>query len=200
MRAFILLPALVLAGCGDNSADRNVAGSAQGGGEPRYTVRAGPVPNAQVAALSGTFQLLETGSPSGIPSTRVGGACLVFPAADLGFTQMAAKQCSKNSDCATTGENPVGYCDVAEHKCWSRPNQPTARPALCNVGGTLNPSDLNAVPKQPVDVAQFNIAPGAKVRVVACINKTGASPTGTGCGSPDGPDRIEVMGPVATIR
>lgn len=196
MRALILLPVLFLGSCSGNGPG---TGNDETGREALYTVRAGPVANAQAGALAGTFQLLETGGPGSIPSTRVGGACLVFPAADLGFSQMAAKQCGKNSDCGTS-ENPVGYCDVDTKRCWSRPNQPNARPALCNVGITLNPAELNDVPAQPVDVAQFNVAPGAKVRVVACINKTGANPAQTGCGSADGPDRIEVMGPIATIR
>ena len=200
MRAFNLLPVLILVGCSGNPpTDENAAGSSQGATEARYTIRAGPVPNAQAGALAGTFQLLETGGPNGIPSARIGGACLAFPAADLGFPQMAAKQCAKNSECATS-ENPVGYCDVEQRTCWSRPNRPDARPALCNTGITLNPNDLNAVPAQPVNVAPFNIAPGAKVRVIACLNKAGANPRATGCASADGPDRIEVMGPIATIR
>lgn len=201
MRSFFLLPVLVVAGCSGNApTDGNTTGSADSGRELRYTVRAGPVPNAQASALSGTFQLLQTGDPSGIPSNRTGGACLAFPAADLGFTQMAAKQCSKNSDCSVTTENPVGYCDVGAKTCWSRPNRPGARAALCNTGITLNANDLNSVPAQPVNVAPLGIAIGAKVRVIACLNKAGAVPSATGCASKDGPDRIEVLGPIATIR
>jgi hypothetical protein len=48
----------------------------------------------------------------------------------------------------------------------------------------------------------LDIKPGAKVRVVACLNQIGFKPppNGTGCPSIDGPDRIEVFGPVATVK
>lgn len=202
MRSFLLLSTLILFGCSGNEAspDENASGSTQAAREATYTIRAGPVPNAGAAALSGTFQLLEVGGPDAIPSNRLGGACLVFPAADLGFTQMAAKQCTKNSDCSFPAENAVGYCDTQESKCWSRPNRPNARTALCNLGFAISPNELNSVPKQPVDVGQFNIRAGAKVRVIACLNRADADLQKDGCGSTDGPKRIEVMGPVATIR
>src|SRR5688572_14167145 len=72
--------------------------------QPRYTIRAGPVDHAKAGAVSGTFQVHKTAAPSGIPSARLAGGCLEFLAADLGFEQMAAKQCQKNSDCSTPGE------------------------------------------------------------------------------------------------
>jgi hypothetical protein len=198
MRVLILLPAILLAGCGGSAeSDRNA--QAQPDREQRYTIRAGPVPDARIGALSGTYQLLATADPSGIPSNRSGGACLVFPAADLDFPLMAAVQCSNNQSCTTT-ENPNGYCDVPARTCWSRPNRPDARGKLCNTGLILNPNDLNPVPAVAVDAASLGLRPGARVRVIACLNKLGADPVGTGCRSKDGPDRIEVMGPVATLR
>ena len=50
------------------------------------------------------------------------------------------------------------------------------------------------------DVRQLGIAPGAKVRVGACLNESGINPQATGCASVDGPDRIEVFGPVTRVR
>lgn len=198
----LLLPSLgfatlLLAGCSGDPNGDNASGNAAAP-EDRFTVRAGPVANAQLDALSGTFQVLKSGSPDAIPSALIGGACLAFPAADLGFTQMAAKQCSKNSDCSTPGENEFGYCDTQAGTCWARPAGPAARAAFCDTGKVRTLNDINSVPVQPVDASQFRIRSGSKVRVVACLNKTGA--TRTGCASNDGPDRIEVLGPVATIR
>lgn len=168
---------------------------------PTYDIRAGPVAHAFVQAVSGTFQSVQVRTPDAIPSALLGGACLVFPASDLGFTTMAAKECSKNSDCSTVGENAVGYCDTSTKQCWSRPNHATARADLCNLGFTLAPQEIYQVPAAPVDVStKFNIQAGAKVRVIACLNRVDADLRVDGCGSADGPKRIEVMGPVATIR
>ncbi|HET9355171.1 MAG TPA: hypothetical protein VFO42_03290 [Sphingomicrobium sp.] len=203
MRAFVVFTAgaaMFLAGCSGNGPDENASGNA-GGPEDRFVVRAGPVANAQLGALSGTFQMLKSGAPDAIPSGGTGGACLVFAAADLGFTQMAANQCTTNLQCSTN-ENPVGYCDTGTGTCWSRPNRPNARAALCNAGITLTPNALTPVPVQPSDAGQFGVAPGAKVRVVACLNK-GSPPWPNNrapCAYPDHSDRIEVLGPVTTVR
>ena len=191
---------LMLAGCGGNPPDDKPAGNAADATAARYTIRAGPVPNARLGALAGTFQILETGGPDSIPSSRLGGACLAFRAADLGFTQMAAKRCTKNSQCTTPGENEYGYCDVQTSQCWAKPTGPAANPALCQKGQVWSAVDLHPVPAQAVNAAQFSIKPGAQVRVVACLNKSGINVSATGCASKDGPDRIEVLGPIATVR
>lgn len=191
--------ALLLAGCGGNPPADNATGN-EAAPEDRFTVRAGPVANAQIGALSGTFQLLKSGAPDAIPSTRLGGACLAFRATDLGFTQMAAKRCTKNSECSTPGENEYGYCDTQTSQCWAKPTGPAANPALCQKGQVWSAVDTHAVPAQPVNASQFGIKPGAQVRVVACLNKSGINVAGTGCASKDGPDRIEVLGPIATVR
>ena len=200
MRKLVFVLPLLAASCSGNGPDENASGEAAPAAATLYTIRAGPVPNARLGALAGTFQLLETGNPDGIPSDRLGGACLAFAAADLGFTQMAAKQCSKNSDCSTPGENAFGYCDVQTNSCWAKPATPAANPALCQKGQVWAATATHAVPAQPVNAAQFGIKPGAKVRVVACLNKSGITVSATGCASKDGPDRIEVLGPIATVR
>lgn len=204
MRRILLLSLLWLMGCSGNGPgndDQTTASQARSGDEPTYTIRPGPIANAEVSALSGNFQLLEVGGPNAIPSKRLGGACLIFSAADLGYTQMAAKQCSKNSQCSTANENANAYCDTKTSTCWARPDQyPNARAALCNLGIVVEPQQLTPVPKTPVDVGQFGIRPGAKARVIACLNRTDADLRLNGCGSPDGDKRIELMGPIATVR
>ena len=200
MRRLLFLLPIVVAGCSGNAPDENASGKAATAAATLYTIRAGPVPNAQLGALAGSFQLLETGNPAGIPSDRLGGACLAFAAADLGYTQMAAKQCTKNSDCSTPGENEFGYCDAQTNSCWAKPKGPTANAALCRKGQVWTATDTHPVPIQPANAAQFGIKAGAKVRVVACLNKSGIDGAQTGCASKDGPDRIQVLGPVATVR
>jgi hypothetical protein len=151
-------------------------------------------------AVWGTFQVLKTGAPLGIPSSRLAGACLIFPATDLGFEQMAAKQCHKDADCSTPGENAFGTCDIETNKCWSKPDGLAAGAALCNRGIVAAENELNLVPSQPADVVQFGIKRGAKVRVGACLNKSGINPLVTGCLATDGPDRIFDLGPVTKIQ
>ena len=166
----------------------------------RYTIRAGPVDHAEASAVSGTFQVHSTGAPSGIPSARLAGGCLEFLAADLGYEQMAAKQCQKNSECSTPGENDFAACDSETKQCWSRPAGIAASAKLCNRGLIAPPNELIPVPAQPVDVRELGILPGAHVRVGACLNKSGINPQATGCLTSDGPDKIQAWGPVTRIR
>lgn len=209
MRSLIILPAsLLIAGAamaltpsdGDSAFVWRVVGQTADPQAPRYTIRAGPVSRTEASAVSGTFQVHRTGASSGIPSSRLAGACLEFLPIDLGFEQMAAKRCEKNSDCSTPGENQFGACDTDTKRCWSRPAGLAASAALCNRGLVAPPNDLIPVPAQPADVRQFGVQPGARVRVGACLNKSGINPGATGCQTADGPDKIQVWGPIARIR
>ena len=175
-------------------------GQADAPQEPRFTIRAGPIVRAEAAAVSGSFQVHRTAAPNGIPSQRLAGACLEFLAGDLGFAEMSAKQCQKNSDCSTPGENEFGACDTHTNQCWSRPAGFTAGAKLCNRGLIAPVNDVIQVPAEPVDVRQFGIKPGAHVRVGACLNKSGINPQVTGCQTSDGPDKIQVWGPVTRVR
>lgn len=167
---------------------------------PHYTIRAGPVDHAEASAVSGTFQIHRAEGPSGIPSARLAGGCLEFLAADLGYEQMAAKQCRKNSDCSTPGENEFAACDLETKQCWSRPTGLAAALKLCNRGLIAPTNALIPVPAEPVDVRQFGIRTGTHVRVGACLNKAGINPQETGCLSADGADKIQVWGPVTRVR
>jgi hypothetical protein len=208
MRQFLILPAALLFGGGTPSSppsDEDAfvwreVGQSRVPTSPKFTIRSGPVANAEATAVWGTFQVLKTGAPSGIPSAGLAGACLIFPATDLGFEQMAAKQCHRDADCSTPGENVAGTCDIETNRCWSKPEGLAAATALCNRGIIAFESELNPVPSQPVDVLQLGIERGAKVRVGTCLNKSGINPLLTGCLATDGPDRIFDLGPVATIR
>jgi hypothetical protein len=107
-------------------------------------------------------------------------------------------------------EARFGYCDKQNKQCWAKPITNNGGNAVCNRPIIMTPGTVNQVPKNPpapgtgpIDVSQWvNI--GDKVRIVACLQKTGAvsgiSPVGTGCASSDGPDRIEVMGKPATLH
>ena len=192
--------ALLLAGCGGNPPADNATGN-EAAPEDRFTVRAGPVANAQIGALSGTFQMLKSGAPDAIPSSGMGGACLVFDPAALGYTRMAAMQCTTNKDCSDTGEGSAGYCDP-DRKCWARPKGDLDGGKTCNRPLQMTAATLNPVPKQPVDAASLDVKAGTKVRVVACLNKGGPPfpPPRPPCGLPVSDDRIELFGPVATVR
>lgn len=206
MRYLLIIPAALLCAAGSSPFDDNGAlkwrevGQQDAPQAPRYTIRAGPVEQAEASAVSGTFQIHRSGSPSAIPSARLAGGCLEFLAADLGYEQMAAKQCQRNSECSTPGENEFGACDTATKQCWSRPAGLAASAKLCNRGLIAAPNDLIPVPAEPADVRQFGIPRGAHVRVGACLNKAGINPQATGCLTSDGPDKIQVWGPITKIR
>lgn len=197
-----ILPTLLLAACSGNPPDaaENASGN-QAAADEYFTVRAGAVTDALADSVSGNFQLQRTGAPRGIPSDGLGGACLVFAAADLGYPQMAAKQCQTNAQCSTPGESIYGYCDGGS--CWSRPKEDPTGSKTCNRPLAMTPGDLNPVPRQPVDAAALGVKPGAKVRVLACLNKRGfvpgPAPNGTGCAG-TGVDALHDWGTIATVR
>ena len=203
MRATVTLCAslaILLAACSGNREGDNAGGSG-GAPEDRFTVRAGPVSNAQLASLEGTFQMLRSGAPDAIPSSGTGGACLVFAAADLGYPRMAAKQCTTNQQCYTGEGERAAYC-ASDNTCWARPRLDVYGQFTCNRPITMTPAALNPVPRQPVDAGVLEVKAGAKVRVVACLNK-GAPPWPNNkapCAHRDHAGRIEVLGPVATVR
>lgn len=206
MRNLLIFPAALILAGGSSPVDDTGAlewrqlGQVSAPEQPRFTIRAGPVDHAEAAAVSGTFQVHRTGAPDGIASSRLAGGCLEFLAADLGFTQMAAKQCQKNSDCSVPGENEFGACDTETNQCWAKPAGLAAGAALCNRGLIAPVNELIPVPRQPADVRQFGIQPGARVRVGACLNRSGINPQATGCLSADGADKVQVWGPVTEIR
>lgn len=196
--SLIVAAMMSVAGCGGPPSDQ---GNENAGGptEEYFTVRAGPIANARIDAIDGTFQMVKVGAANGIPSAGRGGACIVFDPADLGFSEMAGEQCTNNASCDTDETNGFAYCDTQTAKCWVKLEGAPGE-ALCNRPITMTATTINHVPKQPTPASDPKVKPGTKARVVACLNKAGANPTQTGCGSVDGADRIEVMGPVATLR
>lgn len=195
---------LSLAACSGNAPDsaQNASGN-QAAGEEYFTVRAGAVTDARAVAVSGNFQVQRTGAPRGIPSDGLGGACLVFAAGDVGYQQLADKQCQSNLDCSIPGENVYGYCDSGTGSCWARPRNDLAGAKTCNRPLAMTPAVLNPVPRQPVDAGALGVRPGAKVRVLACLNKRGfvpgPAPAGTGCAG-TGVDALHDWGTAATVR
>ena len=195
--SLIVAALLSAAGCGapPDQANENAGGPT----EEFFTVRAGPIANARVDAIDGTFQMLKVGAGNGIPSLGRGGACIAFDPADLGFTEMAGKQCTNNAGCDTNETTGFAYCDTQTAKCWVKLEGAKGE-ALCNKGIIMTAATINHVPKQPAPANDSKVKPGTKARVVACLNKTGANVLVNGCGSVDGTERVEVMGPVATLR
>ena len=185
----------------DNGPAANIEASANAATD-YYKVRAGPVPNAKLNALSATFQLLKVSEAEGIPSDGHGGACLIFAAADLGYSKMAATQCHTNLECNTHEGESAAYCDTQTNSCWARPGSDPSGAKTCNRPIQMSPNVLNPVPVQPVDAGALGIKAGANVRVVACLNK-GAGPYPGGdppCKKIDSADRMEVMGVPAKIH
>ena len=220
MRQFclgILCSAAFLATACNKSSDNQAPADLNAGGEQGaaaadeyFTVRAGPVANAKISALAGNFQMLKVAAAIGIPSKGSGGACLTFAAADLGFAKMATTKCTTNTDCYTRENGNDGmpasaaYCDAPTRSCWAKPKSQGAANALCNKGKIFPASKLNPVPDPPdgsgqIDVSKW-VKPGAKVRVVACVQKPYTGPPPPPCGQVESADRIEVLGPVATVK
>lgn len=214
MRASILFTtaALLVAGCSGNRDDEAADGNANAtaaGSEEYYNIRAGTVTAAVASALSGNFQLQRTGAPRGVLSNGNGGACLVFASADV-QPQMPA-QCRTNAECKVPGTTVSGYCDAGgggaggeTGTCWARPPRDLPGLKTCNRGVMTSQGALNPVPAEPVNVAALGVQPGARVRVLACLNKQGYVPGGvsaggTGCAGTN-VDAVHDWGPVATVR
>jgi len=175
-------------------------------GEKRYTIVGGPVVGEPKNGVNGSFRITEV-QPAGIPSERLGGACIVFAAKDLSFHDMARKKCVRNSDCVTPGEAEKGvYCHKPTNTCWAKPVGDAADQALCERSKDFpRPKnwDVNKdhpISANPVSLRPFGIEKGARARVVACLGRAYVDPAQSGCASMDGPDRIEAMGPVVVLH
>lgn len=154
---------------------------------PHYMIVPGPVTGSRAAGINATFKLVQAtvgngGKDSGITSDQLGGACILFRAADLGYTKMAAKSCTTQADC-DTGEG-APYCDGGQ--CWSRP---FADPdPLCRRSGDTNPptpwpvgQDVKIAEPGPIPVTSYNLPPNTQARVLACLRGKGTSQL---CGKP----------------
>jgi hypothetical protein len=186
---------LITIGCNKKNAD-NMAAPEAAAKLDTYTVRAGSIPNAKLAALAGTFQLLKISGPDAIPSDGHGGACLVVAA--------TAPACTKNSDCPSNSSGGIsGYCDTEKtHTCWATPPGDPGGVKSCNRPILMSPNALNPAPVQPADGASIGIKVGDNVRVVACLNKGAPpyGPDGPPCKLVDSPDRIERMGEPTAVK
>jgi hypothetical protein len=143
---------------------------------PYYRIAASPLTGSMASGISGSFRVVravvyrpqhpdQSAFTTGIKSERYGGACVAFAAADLGYTAMAAKQCSTNLDCSnekkqTEPDDPTlapseqrgvyrpdpvndpnhyesryGYCDRSAHACYAKPIYLGGTGANTNTGG-----------------------------------------------------------------
>lgn len=126
-------------------ADLNEGGEVENASVAYYAIEAGPVTGTRSAGIKGSFKITQASGPEdGIESQLYGGACIVFPAQQLGYTAMAKARCTSNDDCSkpdptidpkkeesgyyvpdaskpTEREHRYGYCDQQNHQCWARP-------------------------------------------------------------------------------
>jgi len=170
--------------------------------EKRYTI----VPSAVAGDRTGahaSFKVVRTkvinlGSfpnvlliSNGIPTDFGGGACMIFPAKDLGFNEMGKiKNCTTSESCET-GEGAGAYCEVKTGQCWSKPAN---IPGLCR--RTIDPGEVaawtvdadNQIPKTgTTPLNSFPLKPNTQVRLLACLRGIGL-----GCGVKGS---LEVWGP-----
>jgi hypothetical protein len=170
--ASLALPILVLAGCSNNNAADNASANLESIDTPRFLVKPGAVTGDRAGGINGTFTLTQaspgTASEGGIPGDQLGGACIIFRAEDLGYSQMAQKVCHGDKDC-DTGEGS-GYCS-SDRKCWGRPaaglNDPLCRRSSQTTPQTPWAVDVeNQISANPIPVPA-GLHPNAQARVVA---------------------------------
>jgi hypothetical protein len=188
MRLLILglvsLAAIAVAGC---SKSEETSGSNASGDQaallPHYMIAAGPVTGGRASGINSSFRITQASAPnggplSGITSDLLGGACIVFRARDLGYTQMAQKVCTRDDDCAT-GEANAHYCQA--NQCWARPNV-VGKDPLCNRSIDYSPpkpwpvgTDVNISPN-PIPLPA-ELQPNAQARAIALLRgKGGGAP------------------------
>lgn len=199
MRRFIFCAlaasTFLVTGCSNKEADYAAGGQML----PHYLIVPGPVTGSRAAGINATFRLVQAAAHNaqdGITSDQLGGACILFRAADLGYTQMAAKSCTTQEDCAT-GEG-VPYCEGGQ--CWARPDVGANAPdPLCRKSGDTTPVTHWPV-NLPVEIADpgpipapANLRANAQARVLACLRGKGHSQL---CGAPH---TMYKWGPVSTI-
>lgn len=174
------------------------------------TIEAGDIvvsPVSNPSAIAGSFRVYTPilKKNNTILSEGIGGACLVanlnpiYPGAPDISGVPRTRHCSLNSECQNglkTGW--AGYCDGKAKICWVRPGPDTE---FCNRSKDYVPGKvwedwvINPAPKDGPH--PFQRSPSAfEWRVVACLNGTGSAD----CGTPDGPNRVEVLGKVTPVN
>jgi hypothetical protein len=197
--------AALAAGCSSNDSANNAENAGANVANPqavllpRYTIVPGPVTGSHAAGINGSFRVTQVTAPtsgpnSGIPSNLEGGACIVFRAQDLGYTQMAAKVCTRSEDC-DTGEG-AGYCEVSTRKCWARPAafpDPLCRRSIdAGAPPQWDAGIDNAIPASGSSPAPAALKPNAQALIIACLKSKGEH---KGCGR--APDLIKWGSPAS---
>jgi hypothetical protein len=164
--------AVLLAGCAKNDSGENASANLASTDLPRFLVRPGAVTGDRAGGINGTFTLTQatagTAPEGGIPGDQLGGACIIFRAEDLGYSQMAQKVCHNDKAC-DTGEGS-GYCS-SDHKCWARPaaglNDPLCRRSSQTQPQTPWDVDVeNKISQNPIPVPA-GLKANAQARVIA---------------------------------
>ena len=153
-----------------------VAGAAYALQVTHYRNVPGPVTGTYDAGIQGSFQIDKVLAPAGIPSAPSGGACLAFRASDLGYDKMAKIRCTGDEQCSTS-ENPNGYCEMPQKKCWARPVGSDSK--LCKKMPTGAVAGVNyKLPVSHGTLTALSVSPHAKVRVLTLLKSLpeGSSP------------------------
>jgi len=144
----------------------------------RYMIFAGPI-SEDAKKLKGSFVVSGFArAAEGIPSTRIGGACLIADLVPHGIPANSPSPCSDDDQCTkalTIDQQNAGwsgYCRA--QKCWTRPG---SQDDLCNVDkeNARAPGQTYTVPKSGAydPKAAYKLVPnGSKITwmVHACLN------------------------------
>jgi hypothetical protein len=160
------------------------AGTAYAWQVVHYVNVPGLVTGAYAGGIQGSFKADQVSPPAGIPSKPSGGACLIFRAKDLGYEKMEKIHCANDAQC-TTSENPYGYCELPQHKCWAKPlstDKLDADHLVCRKyppkpggAGTLPIGVTITIPVSHATLTGFKISSHAKVRVLTRLNCLGGA-------------------------
>lgn len=172
----VAAPLLAL-GCTNNSnenATTNVNGPAVAATPPLYKNVPGAVTGDRASGINATFKIIQ--AAGGIPSDRLGGACIVFRAQDLGYDTMAAQRCSRDEDCGT-GEAIAHYCQKSTKQCLARPNVTGPKDPYCKRSidpdflGKHWPADVDIpISDNPIAVPA-NLKPNAQAFLITLLKR-----------------------------
>ncbi|MCL6684028.1 hypothetical protein [Sphingomonas alba] len=187
--ALLFVSPLFATGCNKYSPAENASANdaAAAPAAELYVIEAGTITGNRQPGINSWFKVKS--SKDGIESDRLGGECILFRPADLGYTQMAGKTCTDDDGCATGEGYP--YCHADSGKCWTRPIVPQgAKDPYCNRSVDYEPpkqwkdGELNKISAQAIPVPQ-GLKANAQARTYAILRlKDDAGPPMVKWGDP----------------
>ena len=174
--ALLFASPLFAAACNKNNADNSAANEAAveaSAATIYYKIAANAVTGNRTTGINGSFKITRaSGADDGIESNLQGGACIVFRAQDLGYTQMAGTSCNNDNQCNNSHEGR-GYCEMSTHSCWARPladPDPLCKRSIDPGAPAQWPvnTDVPIGPPPGIPVPG-NLKPNAQARIIACL-------------------------------